>query len=124
MSGHNYGRADCIMCGRNVLTENNRYGKHSTVEGGKQLCRMTGQRVPVTGTRDEDHVARAHLVVALAGQLADEDPQLTWDYLTALPAVEVQRLLVVALAAIPTDRTIYELFAWVLNLPEARKAVA
>ncbi|AHY26957.1 hypothetical protein SEA_NAIRB_41 [Mycobacterium phage Nairb] len=124
MSGDNNGRVDCVMCGRNVTTENNRYAKHSTVARGKQRCGMSEQRVPITGTSDDDYLARAQLVVSLAGQLADEDPHLTWDYLTALPAVEVQRLLVVALAAIPTDRTLNELFAWVANLPEARKAVA
>jgi 23S rRNA G2445 N2-methylase RlmL len=49
-----------------------------------------------------------------------QDPRHVWAYLTALPAAEVQRLLVFALAAIPVDRRVEDLFGWVANLPSAR----
>jgi hypothetical protein len=54
----------------------------------------------------------------LAGQLRDCDPAMTWQYLTAIPSAELQRLLVVALAAIPLESKRSELFGWVQQLGE------
>ena len=55
-------------------------------------------------------------------QVQDSDPQIVWDYLTALPADELQRLLMFALAGVPVDRHIDDIFGWVLELPAARLA--
>jgi hypothetical protein len=85
---------------------------------------MSKLRIPITGTRDADFEGRAHLVGNLASRVQDEDPHVIWDYLTALPAVELQRLLMVALAAIPVDQTVREMFGWVCELPAAKKAAA
>ena len=85
---------------------------------------MSDRRVPITGTDDQDYLNRANLLAELAGQVQDEDPHATWDYLTTLPAVELQRLLQLALAAIPVDRKPSELFAWVYDLPASQQQEA
>jgi hypothetical protein len=77
---------------------------------------------PITGLSEAAFESRAHLVANLACQLQDEDPAITFEYLTALPADELQRMLMVALAGIPTDQTIRSIFRWVVDLPAAREA--
>ncbi|WP_268950232.1 hypothetical protein [Mycolicibacterium pulveris] len=37
-----------------------------------------------------------------------------------MPANELQRLMMVALAAIPVDRRVEDMFAWVCDLPVAK----
>jgi hypothetical protein len=65
---------------------------------------------------------RATLVCDLAAQLRDVDPAVVWDYLTGLPADELQRMTMVALAGIDVDSPISEVFGWVQQLPAARSA--
>lgn len=81
---------------------------------------MTYQRVPDLLLDEQAYETRARIVADLAAQVQDMDPALVWEYLTAMPAVEVQRLLVVALAAVPVDRTLSGMFAWVNDLPDAK----
>jgi hypothetical protein len=65
-------------------------------------------------------VSRAHLVAQLAVQIHDEDPEVVWDYITAIPEQELHRMLMVALAAVPVDLSVAEVFSWVSDLPTAR----
>jgi len=61
----------------------------------------------------------ADIALGLACRLRDEHPQLTWDALNNLDHVDLMKLAVILLAAIPIDRTKSELFAWVYDLPAA-----
>lgn len=81
---------------------------------------MSWQRVPATGDSARSYERRAELVADLAEQVQDCDPAVVWVYLTGLSAAEVQRLLVVALAAVPVDQTVPEMFAWITDLPIAQ----
>lgn len=110
----------CPGCGRSVRVEDGRYRNHSVVEKSRTECFMSRQRPPVKGTRPDDYEQRAETVAYLAHQVQDEDPAVVWNVLTATPADELQRLLVLALAAIDTAQTVDEMFAWVSELPAAR----
>jgi hypothetical protein len=114
--------AVCPRCNRTVMTCWHRYSRHGVTPDSADYCLMSERRVPITGTADQDYLNRANLLAELAGQVQDDDPHQTWDYLTTLPAVELQRLLQLALAAIPVDRKPTELFGWVLDLPAAQEA--
>lgn len=103
----------CMYCDRRVRVRDGRYGTHA--------CPLSGQRVPVAGHSAADYERRAWTVVDLAGQVQDEDPALVWTYLTATPADELQRLLMIALAGMPLDRSIDQTFGWVVALPVARR---
>lgn len=59
----------------------------------------------------------AALAVELVGSLRDENPHVCWSALSRLDRRQLQELAVVALAAIPVDATLAELFGWVLDLP-------
>jgi hypothetical protein len=113
---------DCPGCGRRIGVRHGKFCQHLDPGSGGEYCRLSGQRVPVTGHSDRDYETRAWTVLDLAQQVADRDPQLVWTYLTATPADELQRLLMIALAAVPVDRPIAEVFRWVYELPAARKA--
>jgi hypothetical protein len=52
----------------------------------------------------------------LACRLRDEDPQLVWEALELLDRSDLQELAVTALAALPVDSEISELFGWVEGL--------
>lgn len=107
-----------------VTTKSERYADHGITHGSSDICRMSGQRAPIKGLTDKDFGDRAYLVADLAGQLQDLDPVIVWDYLTALPAAELQRMMMVALAAIRVEgQKVDDLFAWVCDLPIARAAV-
>ena len=76
---------------------------------------MSGLLVPVTGLGPDDHERRALLITDLAAQVQDEDPYIVWDYLTAVPAAEVQRLLMFALAAHCPDLPFLVVESWNLE---------
>jgi hypothetical protein len=114
------GVARCPRCNRMVALHANRFRRHSLAPNTGIRCPLSYQRRPVTGFSDGDYEDRAKLVTDLAQQLQDYDPGTVYEYLTALPAAEVQRLLMVALAAIPLDVTLNELFRWVRQLPVAK----
>lgn len=118
-------RQTCPSCGRDVSrTSGGRFCAHS-IDGQKNNpCFMSRQRAPIVGMTDEDHERRAKFVADLAWRGRDEDPRDVWDYLTVFPPDELQRLLVLALAAFPVDQTIEETFAWVCDLPAARAVEA
>jgi len=106
--------AVCPFCNRGVAVKENRFGEHG--------CPLSGQRVPVIGHMDRDYEARAWTVLDLAVQVQDEDPADVWTYLTSLPADELQRLMMIALAAVPVDQTLSAVFGWVYELPDAKTA--
>lgn len=81
---------------------------------------MSWQLLPVEGVSDSDYERRAVLVGELAQQVQDYSPHEVWEYLTALPGVELQRLLMVSLAAIPLDRSLNDMYRWVVDLPIAQ----
>ena len=113
--------AFCPRCGRVVaLQHGTHFVVHSVRPRTDERCPMTGMRAPITGHSPADYLARAHLVAELAGIVQDEDPARAWDYLTALPAGELQRLLALALAGIGIDRTVDEIWGWVCQLPVAK----
>ena len=85
---------------------------------------MSHKLVPASGLRPEAFETRAAIVADLAWQVHDGDPILAWDNLTAMPADELQRLLVVALAGIPTDLKVDQIWAWVRALPVAQREIA
>ena len=115
-----YERITCPRCSREVCIREHRYAVHSITRSSGIRCRMSDQLVPATGFTPEDFETRAAIVADLAWQVQDGDPMLTWDYLTAMPADEMQRVLMVALAGIPTDRKLSEIFDWVVQLPAAK----
>lgn len=114
--------AHCPRCDRDVSTTNNRYQRHTVRYNSGDVCRMSSQHVPITGHSPTEYLARAYLVGDLAEQVQDRDPSLVFDYLTVLPPAEIQRLLMLALAAIPVDQTVEEMFAWVCDLPSVKGA--
>jgi hypothetical protein len=113
------GIAKCPRCDRMIATDGSRYKQHSLVEGGE--CPMTEQHTPITGFTNQDFLSRGYVVADLAQQVQDRDTRIVWDVLTALPAAEVQRLLMIALAAVPTDKPLTEIFGWVCDLPSAKE---
>lgn len=119
-------RAQCPYCGRAVrVDDKGKFRSHGMTAGARNnTCMMSGEHVPITGHSDSDYFGRAHLVAGLAWRVRDEDPQQVWNYLTVLPAEEVQRLLILALAAVTVDQTVEDMFAWVCDLPAARAAEA
>lgn len=88
---------------------------HGVTPNSSDICIMSGRKPPIEGTSPTAMVRRAQLVCELACELRDYDPRDVWDYLTCLPAVEIQRMLVIALAAVDVDKPLGELFAWVIN---------
>lgn len=111
----------CPRCGRDVQVERRRFVKHGNGSPwNPDPCPMQQQLVPITGDTPADHEDRAGLITDLAWQVQDSDPHVVWEYLTALPAAELQRLLMFSLAALPVDKTVHETWAWVKQLPTAR----
>lgn len=115
------GISRCPRCDRTIATDASRFKPHSVVEGEFGECPMSGQHTPIAGHTPTDYLSRGYLVADLAQQVQDQDTRVVWDVLTALPAAEVQRLLMIALAAVPTDQPIAEMFAWVAKLPVAKE---
>jgi hypothetical protein len=85
---------------------------------------MSRQIAAPTGTTEWDMELRARLVTDLAQQVQDYNPLDVFDHLTALSAAELQRLLMVALAGLPLERTLTEMFRWVVDLPVAKAVTA
>ncbi len=116
----------CIYCGNQVRSDSGCYPRHS--QSPKQrddMCPLSYQRVPRVGLTERDWEHRAKQVANLAWQLHDCDPAIVWAYLTALPADELQRLTLVALAGIPIEgRTVDDIFDWVTELPTAQRISA
>lgn len=109
----------CPYCNRSVRTSGNYFMLHNTGTY-EQVCPLSEQRVPITGVDPQAFASRAKLVANLAYQVKDEDPAIVWHYLTSLPGSELQRLAMVALAAVPVDQSVAEMFSWVKDLPAAQ----
>lgn len=109
----------CSYCARHIGVKDHRFHIHSPTPRAPHRCPLSGQYIPVTGHTPLDHEKRARAVLDLATQIQDENPAIVWTYLTATPAAELQRLLVIALAAIPITAPIEQIFGWVYQLPAA-----
>lgn len=115
------GIAPCPRCARAVATSADRYVLHSTAPGADgRCCPLSLQHIAIDGHTPTAYVSRAHLVADLAEQVQDADPAIVWEYLTALPAAELQRLLMISLAAVPVDKTVEDIWGWVTELPAAK----
>lgn len=114
------GIARCPRCDRTIATDCGRYKQHSLVPAGGVPCPFSGQHIPITGHTPTDYLSRGYLVADLAEQVQDMDCAVVWELLTATPADELQRLLMLALAAVPTDKPLAELYAWVVDLPASK----
>jgi hypothetical protein len=66
--------------------------------------------------RAEQLMRLADAALELAVMVRDEDPHLVWDTLCRLNRQPLQELLVVALAAIPVDKTSSEIFGWIEDM--------
>lgn len=85
---------------------------------GDRYCPMSDQHRAVNGFSFTDHRRRANQVCDLATQVRDRDPSVVWSVLTTIPADELQRLLMVALAGIDVEgRTVDDVYEWVRELP-------
>lgn len=111
----------CPQCGRDIGLYCGRFAGHSTTGIRNNTCRMSDQYPPTNGTTDDDYEHRAKIIADLAYQIQDCDPGIVWDYLTSISALELQRLLMLSLAAINTDQSVGEMFGWVTQLPAARR---
>lgn len=113
------GISTCPRCNRTVATSNSMYVQHNIA--AEEICPLSKRRVPYQSHQQSaaDYVGRAHIVANLAAMVQDEDPAVAWDYLTALPADELQRVAMLALAGIRIDQTVGEMYAWVADLPVA-----
>lgn len=109
----------CPHCRQRVNAQHGRYNYH--LHNGTE-CLLVRRCVPATGDTPTDYERRAHVLCDLAQLVRDEDPAITLAYVNALPAAELRRLLIAAVAAIPIDQTIRETWRWVTELPAARKA--
>jgi hypothetical protein len=118
MKPHN-GTGQCPRCARIVSIDTNRWSRHGITRGSNDYCIMSRQPVMPTGTTDHDFERRAAIVTDLACQMRDCDTRIVWDYLTAASTLELQRMMMVALAAIPVDQTLRNTFDWVCELPIA-----
>lgn len=110
----------CPGCGRSISVNAGRYSRHNSGEQG-DICDFSQMRAPYRADQQTptDWVGRAHIVANLAADVQDSDPAVVWQWLTALPADELQRLMMIALAAVPVEQTVAEMFAWVTELPAA-----
>lgn len=113
----------CPYCRRTVSTDTNRYVVHSIQPATARRCPLSDQRVVITGLADADYERRAWTALDLAEQIQDYDPALVWAYLSALPADELRRLLVIALAGLPVDQHPEQIWTWVYRLPVAQQWV-
>jgi len=112
----------CPRCNRVVGINSHRYTDHSTDTWSREFCPMSKQHIPITGHTPTHYYGRAVMVANLAAQVRDEDPALVWDFLTALPGDELQRLMMIALAGLDTSKRVSEIWDWITELPAARTA--
>ncbi len=119
-----YSTVNCPYCKRSDVRAKGPTFEHHSIQRGMP-CPLSYQDVPRTGLSEDDWEARAKQIANLSWQLRDCDPQLTWAYLTAIPADELRRLMMVALAAVPIDDLgAADLFGWVEELPAAQEVPA
>lgn len=99
----------------------------------RNVVRARSQPLPERPRIVEPHVSDeraaeleqiADAAVDLACRIRDEDPAVVWDALSRLDRRQLQELTVIILAAMPMDRNVRELFAWVTDLPTAKAAHA
>lgn len=111
----------CPRCTHTGQHRNHRFRIHE-IPGTNETCPLSLQLLPPAGETPGAYLSRARLVADLAVQLQDADPNTVWQYLTAISGAELQRIAMLALAAIPVDRTLNEIWAWVTELPAAKES--
>ena len=109
----------CPHCHKPVRSQHGRYNHH--LHNGEP-CMMAGRCIPATGHTATGFEQRARVICDLAQLIRDEDPDIAMAYVNTLSVHGLRRLLLTAVAAIPTDQTIRETWRWVTELPAARKA--
>lgn len=127
MSRSYQGIAVCPRCHRTVSTNGGRYSSHKNLNSDDaNVCELSLMHVPYRADQQSamDYVGRAHIVANLAATVQDADPAVVWDYITALPPEELQRLMMLALAALPIEQTVAEMWDWVCDLPAAKSEPA
>ncbi len=118
-------RMICAYCGRTVGVSFGWYVKHSIEARSCTPCPLADMPVipkAVEGIwpTEEDLAVRARLVPRLGQMQQDEDPRLVWTYLSALKPMDLQIMLAAALAIVPTEGRIRDIFAWLYELPEVK----
>lgn len=108
----------CPYCLRDVSGNSNRYTNH-WLSDREQYCPLSSQPIPPVGMGESEHRRRASIACQLAAQLRDQDPAITHAYLAVQERTELERLTVAALAAIPIDRPMSDIYEWVIGLPVA-----
>lgn len=108
----------CPHCGRRCTIRNHRYSRHHNTHG--DYCLLSELPAPATGTHADDYQHRATIVARLAALLRDQDTNHTLAWLHTQPRHELVRLMVVALAAIPTEKRLTDIYHWIYQLPAAR----
>lgn len=73
----------------------------------------------ITDRRADEFDLLARKAFEWAGVLRDEDPVIVWEALSRLSRQRLQELVVVALAMVPSEATLREVLAWVIELGEA-----
>ncbi|CAA0129276.1 Uncharacterised protein [Mycolicibacterium vanbaalenii] len=74
----------------------------------------------ITAERAAEVEGLAQTAFEWAGMLRDEDPVVVYEALRRLTHRQLVEFAIVALAMVPSDATITEIFGWVLDLPAAR----
>lgn len=120
--------AHCPYCNRATGGKDGRWTAHllpgvehsftDVASIGDRYCPMSDQYRAVEGSEFTDHRRRANQVCDLATQVRDCDPSVVWSVLTTIPASELQRLMMVALAGIDVEgKTVDDVYGWVRELP-------
>lgn len=108
---------DCTVCGKQVTARNHRYARHT--HRVNEFCPMSDLPLPASGDSPEAYLHRATIVARLAGLLRDEDPRTVHTYLTTLDRGEIISLAMIAVAGIPHQQRVTEIWSWVCDLPQA-----
>lgn len=110
----------CPHCGRPCTIRNHRYSRHHNTAG--DYCLLADLPAPANGTTPDDYQRRATIVTHLAALLRDQDPAHIHAWLHTQPRHELVRLMVVALAAIPIQQRLTDIYQWIYQLPAARSS--
>lgn len=119
MKPPNLNAVECPGCGRMRDTNNGHFVRHADAS---ILRECPWSQKPVPRNRSHELARAARTALNLADQLRVDDPALVWRYLQQLPVDKLRELAMVALAAINPEQTTEDAFAWVMELPAARRA--
>lgn len=118
---------ECPECGRLLEPcsghHRRQFPTHACYVLGPE-CFMSRQAIEERHRQYSEHAQRAQRVLVLAHQLRTEDPARVWRQVTRTDPAELQRLLMTALAGIPTDQPPTQIFGWVYDLQAAQGLTA